>query len=75
MMEHELRRWQATSCAGKVPHLSRREALLTTKYHHATPVTAYHCRFCGYWHLGGTHTKRGTKQSKTLLSQQKRGRS
>lgn len=44
------------SCASKIPHVSRREAKqvarLTTTRRGGGSLDAYHCRFCGLWHVG-----------------------
>lgn len=44
------------SCASKIPHVSRREAKqvarLTNTRWGGGSLDAYHCGYCGLWHVG-----------------------
>lgn len=45
-------------CTSKTGYASRREARMRSRHgrHQDGSLTAYHCAFCGLWHLG--HRKR-----------------
>ncbi len=44
------------SCTSKIPYASRREARSRVRHgrHQDGTLRAYHCQFCGAWHLGHT---------------------
>lgn len=61
-MQHDKTPMRIASCAGKLtygPTLARRVAKKMTR--RGKSVGAYHCQFCGEWHVGRPYLKGAPK--------------